>query len=127
MITTLWINRKFIYFSGNPQSIISFRKITNLIKTYLASIANKYPKIQEPILPDLKKVGCYKRVFTVASKGRIFLYQKSTYWLYKGSLRINIYRSKTAAHSLSWVSLRVPFDWAFIVYKDVYLTVIVWC
>jgi len=31
---------------------ISFIEIKKLIRTYLALIANKYPKIKEPILPD---------------------------------------------------------------------------
>ena len=51
----------FIHFSGNQESIISFIKIKNLIKNLLSlmKLPISTPKIKQPILPDLKKVGSY--------------------------------------------------------------------
>ena len=65
VIIKLWINEKFIYFSGYQQSIISFIKIKNLYqlnknqRSLNCQYSCKCPKIQEPILPDFKKVGSY--------------------------------------------------------------------
>ena len=77
IIILLWINTlflrtkpKFSYFSGSQQSIILFTEIKNLIKNLLILNCQlvQYPKIQETILPELKKVSSYTRVFTVYGK-----------------------------------------------------------